>query len=66
MPKTRKPKGVIETFVDKVTNSTNPHIKPIFNPKIEPLGLNLDLGRQDLNENFHKIQEKINELIRKN
>lgn len=33
--------------------------------KIHPLHLNLDLGRQDLNENFHKIQEKINELINK-
>lgn len=28
----------------------------------EPLSLNLDFGRQDLNENFLKIQEAINEL----
>lgn len=35
-------------------------------PKLvaEPLSLNLDFGRQDLNDNFKKIQDKINELIR--
>ena len=30
----------------------------------QPLALNLDLGRQDLNDNFRKVQEKINELIK--
>lgn len=31
--------------------------------QIKDLSLNLDFGRQDLNDNFQKIQDKINELI---
>lgn len=30
--------------------------------KVPSFGLNLDLGREDLNENFRKIQDKLNEL----
>ncbi len=48
----------LNTEVDSVTNSTAPHIKLV--PKT--LSLHLDFGRQDLNENFLKIQEAINEL----
>ena len=33
--------------------------------EIKALGLNLDIGRQDLDNNFRAIQEKINEIIKK-
>lgn len=32
---------------------------------ITPLDLNIDLGRTDLNDLVGKIQDKINELVRK-
>lgn len=54
-------------------------IRPEFNPvsstvsenvvlvpdEIKPLDLNVDLGRTDLNELVGKIQDKINELVKK-
>lgn len=42
--------------------------KTVEEPITEPtfsLGLNLELGRQDLNENFRKIEEAINKLMNK-
>ena len=46
-------------------NSTIPEtINVRYEEPIQPLALNLDLGRQDLNDNFRKVQEKINELIK--
>lgn len=32
---------------------------------IQPLELNVDLGRTDLNEVFKKVEDKINEIINK-
>lgn len=55
----------IETNVDEVTNSTNPDIKILYPALIVPLELNVDLGRQDLNDVVGKLQEKINELVTK-
>lgn len=33
--------------------------------KIELLSLNKDLGREDLNQNAQKVEDKINEIIKK-
>ena len=62
MPKaTSKVKKTIEPVVEVMNFSTG---SVQFEQPIQPLGLNLEVGRQDLNENFRLIQEKINELIK--
>lgn len=71
MPKTLKAKKVVVSKLGTepvntsfVSYTSQPEIKVVAN-NVEFLGLNLDLGRQDLNDNFRAIQEKINEIIRK-
>ena len=59
----KKQLGAVEVKTEVAT--TNPYIEVTLVNSIQPLGLNLDVGRQDLDDNFRKIQEKINELIRK-
>lgn len=60
-------KKKIDTEVNETTNASNPELveQIIFEVETKPIELSLDLGRQDLNENFTKIQEKINEIIKK-
>lgn len=61
-----RPKKVQTEINPVITNSTPlPEGVVVKFDSVQPLGLNLDLGRQDLNENFQKTQEKINELIKK-
>jgi hypothetical protein len=62
MPKTPKAKEAVNE--SEVQYTSEPQIK-VVSSDIALLGLNLDLGRQDLNDNFHAIQDKINEIIKK-
>ena len=59
MPRIKK----VKMQESPVMNSTVTEEIKIHFQHLHPLSLNLDLGRQDLNENFHKIQEAINQLI---
>ena len=59
MPKTKKPTVTVsepEATIQKVV---------WINAPIDSFVLNADLGRQDLNETFKKVEDKINELIKK-
>lgn len=44
------------------TSNVQYEFKPLY---IELLTLNLDLGREDLNQNAKKVEDKINEIIKK-
>lgn len=58
-------KKKIETEVNATTNSTDPELSKKLVYGISPLELTIDLGRHDLNDVVGKLQDKINELIRK-
>lgn len=57
------PKKKISVSVDENTDATADIKVSIVG--IQPLELHADLGRQDLNEIFKKVEDKINEIIRK-
>lgn len=56
------PKKIIKKPVD-VVNSSNENMKATIVTGIQPLELNVDLGRADLNDIVNKITAKINELV---
>lgn len=58
MKKTIKP-------IEPVSTTVHPEVDVKFETEIKPLELNPNLGRDDLNEAFKKVEDKINELIRK-
>jgi len=60
-------KKKLETSVDEITNVSNINLaRDIeFEQPIQRLELNIDLGRQDLNDVVGKLRDKINELIEK-
>lgn len=51
--------------LDPVNTTVAEGVKIKFDTSIQPLDLSLDFGRNDLNEAVGKIQDKINELIKK-
>lgn len=63
MPRKKKVEEVVEVPYFSEPEATIQRVTIVHG--IQPLGLSLDVGREDLNENFRKIQEKINELINK-
>lgn len=56
------PKKIIKKPVD-VVNSSNVNMNATIVTGIQPLELNVDLGRADLNDIVNKITAKINELV---
>lgn len=57
--------STVVTEIDANTNSTSANLPVVFEQSITPLELNPNLGRQDLNEMVERLQEKINEIIKK-
>jgi hypothetical protein len=61
MPKTLKPKiKKLEIKIKEALKMDHP-----IKTEITPLALSLEFGRHDLNDAVGKLQEKINEIIRR-